>query len=149
MGIKRRGYEIYLGMTANGLLDHPLDLSLYYTHGFTEKRHNVEAKADYLLDLSSFGANGFSIDVVAVLGWDKKTRPWGMKKAVAQQLLWDQGAKKSSVYWTLGTALVYEINSNSAAKIGVEYQGLAKKKSWPHEKHRNHIWFTTSFEYSF
>lgn len=148
MGIKRHGYEIYLGATANGLLDQPVDLSLYYTYGFTERRHNVEAKGNYLLDLSTFGVNGFSLDVGAGFGWDKKTRPWGMKKNVAQ-VLWNQGLKKSSVYWNIGTALVYDVTTNCAAKIGVEYQGLAKKKSWPYEKHRNHVWFTTSFDCHF
>ncbi|MDR2377609.1 MAG: hypothetical protein LBD54_02565 [Puniceicoccales bacterium] len=150
MGIKRHGYEIYLGATANGLLDQPLDLSLYYTYGFTERRNIIEAKGNYLLDLSTFGVNGFSLDIGAGFGWDKKTRPWGMKKNVAQLLLWNnQGMKKSSVYWNLSTALVYDITPNCAAKIGVEYQGLAKKKSWPYEKHRNHVWFTTSFDCNF
>ncbi|MDR2419837.1 MAG: hypothetical protein LBD40_00725 [Puniceicoccales bacterium] len=147
-GVKKHSYEIYLGLAANVLLNP----SFYYNYDFTWRRHNIEGKVNYLYDLSSFGVNGFAVDLSAKLGFDHTKRPWGIKKDVAQKELWSKDVKKGYFYYGAGADLVYSFNENAQARAGVKYEGQNKKKAWAYNAYasrKNLIWFSTSLDCGF
>jgi outer membrane receptor protein involved in Fe transport len=144
IGVKKHGNEIYMGFVTDVLLSP----SLYYNYDFTWKRHNLEGGVDYLYDLSSFGINGFAVDISVKLGFDRTQKPFGMKKDIATDLLKAFDTKKSYWYYGTGADLVYTFNENVKIRTGVKFEGLNKKKAWVYRGHKNLCWFSASFDCS-
>jgi hypothetical protein len=147
-GVKKRSYEIYVGLAANVLLNP----SFYYNYDFTWKRHNIEGKVNYLYDLSSVGANGFAVDLSAKIGYDHTERPWGINKEFAQLINDLKKVKKGYFYYGAGADLVYSFKENVQARAGVKYEGLNRKEAWicePYGGRKNLIWFSTSLDCGF
>jgi hypothetical protein len=147
-GVKKRSYEIYLGLAANVLLNP----SFYYNYDFTWRRHNIEGKVNYLYDLSSVGVNGFAVDLFAKAGYDRTERPLGIKKDVAQKEFWSKDIKKGYFYYGTGADLVYSFNENVQARAGVKYEGQNKKEAWAYKAYasrKNLLWFSTSLDCGF
>ncbi|MDR0445270.1 MAG: hypothetical protein LBG98_03240 [Puniceicoccales bacterium] len=147
--VKRHGEEIYLGFIADVFLNP----SVYYSYDITQKRHNLEGKANYLYDLSSVGANGFAVDLFTKIGYDKTKRPLGLKSALRSGSVFD-GFKKGYFYYGAGAdIIVYILRESVKIQTGARYEGANAKKIWTaklsEKNHKNFIWFSTSVECNF
>jgi hypothetical protein len=145
VGVKKRSYEIYAGLTADVLLNP----SLYFAYDFTWKRYNLEAMVKHLHDLSSVGLNGFAVVLSAKLGYDRTKRPLGIKKDVVDIAEYILDLKKSYLYYGAQAGIRYTFNPNAYASIDMKYEGLNKKKAWAFRGHKNLIWVSTAITCSF
>jgi hypothetical protein len=144
--VKRNTSEFYAGVIAEVLLTP----SLYVSYDAGRREISLEGEVGYTFDLSQYSIQGLGIDLGAKLGFDSARRPYGMDYDS------DIHGKKGYLYYGVSADLVYGVNSNAKAKVGVAYEGnSAKKKSWVYHsddingQHKNVVWFNASVDCSF
>ncbi|MDR0595186.1 MAG: hypothetical protein LBF94_00595 [Puniceicoccales bacterium] len=147
--IGKQSKEIYSDVKANVFLS-PL---MRVSYDFDAEEINVEGHVAYNLDLEQFGLDSVSVELGAVLGWDKASRPWATSKT------WVEGIKRDGTdlngYFYYGTTVdgIYNFNENARVSAGVEIAGgIAKKNHWVKKSNNNKnvlVWFNTSIDCSF
>jgi opacity protein-like surface antigen len=147
---KRNSSEIYGGVIADILLEP----SLYCFYDFDRREFAIEGRAGYFFDLSDT-FSGLGLHLGAKLGFDQANKPYALKLKEEDV---EGFGKKRYCYYGINADLLYELNSNAKAKIGIAYEGnSAKKDSWvngciDHESfpgHKNSFWFNASVDCSF
>jgi hypothetical protein len=151
-----------------GMIGHTVDLGEYGFSGFSI---DLSAKLGYDTARRPFGipwsewkndteetTNNYVVYNEATKSLTKGTDDKGVEldENVAGETL--NGGKKNYIYWGLGSDLVYAFNDNAKVRAGVRYTGNdASKESWVNcigrnedgKGHKNLLWFTTSFDFSF
>lgn len=148
-GVKDHSEEFYVGLKTDTFLNS----SLYYSYNTTWHRHNLEGKANYSYDLSSWGFSGGALEFSSKIGYDRTQKPYGNKNYFSLVALSPVAPKirKGYIYGGAGADLVYRFNEGASARIGVRYEGI-QKKAWACSrinsgKSRRHlVWFTTELE---
>jgi opacity protein-like surface antigen len=122
--------------------------AIVYVHNFTLKRNHIKGTISHIFDLATLGANGFSIDLGAHLGYARTERPGGKKDrfAVGGDL---HDKKKAWVYGGANADLVYAFNPKASARVGINVQGMNAKKAYAYKGHKAAVWGAASVDCSF
>ncbi|MDR1112855.1 MAG: hypothetical protein LBL18_03750 [Bacteroidales bacterium] len=140
---KEHSNEIHGGV----IFDVLLEPSVYCFYDFDRKEFAAEFCARYNFDLSQYAFSGLEVNLGAKVGFDQANKPYGLP--------YDSSfGKKGYCYYGVNADLIYELNSNARAKVGVAYEGnSAEQKSWVNDSikpaHRNNIWVNASVDCSF
>ncbi|MDR1528716.1 MAG: hypothetical protein LBS22_03995 [Puniceicoccales bacterium] len=142
---ERNSSEIHVGVIADVLLEP----SLYCFYDFTRREVAIEGRVRYNFDLSQYAFSGLGVNLGAKVGFDQASKPYGFAYK-------SKHGKKSYGYYGINADLIYELNNNARAKVGVAYEGnSAKQESWvnastPQQSGaRNSIWVNASIDCSF
>lgn len=138
--------EIHAGVIADVLLEP----SLYCFYDFNRKEIAIEGRVRYNFDLSQYTFSGLEVDLGAKVGFDRSTKPLGVPMI-------ERYGRNNYSYYGVNADLVYELNNNARAKVGVAYEGnSAKKDAWANGAvdtampgHKNSIWLNASVDCSF
>ncbi|MDR0679890.1 MAG: hypothetical protein LBF42_02545 [Puniceicoccales bacterium] len=148
-GMGKQSKEIYSDVKADVFLS-PLIRASY---DFDAKEIDVEGQVAYNLDLEQFGLDGVSVELGAVLGWDKANRPWAISKTWANKLKREGIGLSGYFYYGTSVDGIYDLNENTRVSAGVEIAGgIAKKDHWVKKSSNNKcvlVWFNTSIDCSF
>ncbi|MDR1433208.1 MAG: hypothetical protein LBI61_02600 [Puniceicoccales bacterium] len=143
LGIKRNSDEIYGGVVADVILTP----SAYVFYNFGRREVAIEGRVGYTFDLSDNLLSGLAVDLGGKIGYDRANKPFGMAYI-------DGYGKKDYFYYGASADLVYGINDNAKASIGVEVSSnSAKKNAWVNgygsAGNKTKIWLNAAVECSF
>ncbi|MDR0742108.1 MAG: hypothetical protein LBE98_01435 [Puniceicoccales bacterium] len=147
---ERSSNEIYAGVIADVLLEP----SLYCFYDIDRKEIAVEGRVRYNFDLSQYAFSGLGVNLGAKIGFDQADKPYG----VAYKKENPGTGDKSYCYYGVNADLIYELNNNARAKLGVAFEGnSAKKVSWVNGNdedsqvagNKNNLWLNASVDCAF
>ncbi|MDR2377608.1 MAG: hypothetical protein LBD54_02560 [Puniceicoccales bacterium] len=122
--------------------------NLSYTRNFTIKRDNIKLGLGHNFDLAASGLSGFSLAPSAHFGWARTTRPSG-KNGLFSTGGDLAGKERSGPYWGAGADLGYKFSENLSTTVGVNWQGISRKKHFLYDGKKNAVWVSSSIDVSF
>jgi hypothetical protein len=146
--IKDGSNEIYGGV----IIDVLAEPSLYVFYDFDRKEVAVEGRLFYNVDLAQYAFSGLGVNLGAKVGFDRASKPYGVAYYVS-----DADGNKHYSYYGVNADLIYELNNNAKAKVGIAYEGNSSKQtSWVNggldpqvPGHKNNFWVNASIDCSF
>ncbi|MDR1595631.1 MAG: hypothetical protein LBR91_01750 [Puniceicoccales bacterium] len=136
---QKHSNEIYGGVTANVLLSP----AVYSFYDFNNEDFSIETKVSHKFDLGDIVAPGVGVRIGAKVGYERARKCSG--ECIADH------EKRDFFYYGATADIVYDINSNATARVGVAYEGnSANKNSWVNSgTTKNFTWMNASIDCSF